>query len=315
MSADARNFVLVPVFVLSEAELNWLQSGVVQPFTPTQKKGRSPVSWRQAKRREHRLQQKFFLLHCPPLFARHSTGPFRFSGVSGLLRPRHSKWSSDYASASPAPMHISPGTNFLVEKRFMKCIARRTKARGVWMSCASPEAAASAELGACSVSVLPVVACEEFKRGVCTGMCFIIIVPSATSYASVPSNCVLSCRCSDATCIGRRHQADYFRRSAALIPSSVGALSSTHRLHVDDEFRLLLSGSGPCFTVKEARTGTLPVRRVGNVYYDREFADIVLRYMLQSGSRLTTSLNRFQCDIQLRGCVLGHMLSEHECGL
>ena len=46
------------------------------------------------------------------------------------------------------------------------------------------------------------------------------------------------------------------------------------------------------------------------MYYDREFADIVLRYLLQSGSRLTTSLNRFQCDIQLRGCVLGHMLPE-----
>ena len=108
-----------------------------------------------------------------------------------------------------------------------------------------------------------------------------------------------------------RHQANYLTRSAALIRSSVGALSCTHRLHVDDEFRLLLSGSGPCFIGKEARTGTLPVRRVGNMYYDREFAEIVLRYLLQSGSRLTTSLNRFQCDIQLRGCVLGHMLPEH----
>ena len=65
-----------------------------------------------------------------------------------------------------------------------------------------------------------------------------------------------------------RHQANCLRRSA---------LSCTHRLHVDDEFRLLLSGSGPCFIGKDARTGTLPVRRVGNMYYDREFADIVLR--------------------------------------
>ena len=141
-------------------------------------------------------------------------------------------------------------------------------------------------------------------------MCFIIIVPSATSYVAVPSNCVLFCRCSYATCIGRRHQADYLRRSAALIRSSVGALPCTHRLH-DDEFRLLLSGSSPCLKGKEAGTGTLPVRRVGNTYYDKEFADIVLRYLLQSGRRLTTSLNRFQCDIQLRGCVLGHVLPEH----
>ena len=58
----------------------------------------------------------------------------------------------------------------------------------------------------------------------------------------------------------------YLRRSAALIRSSVGALSCTHRLHVDDEFSLLLSGSGPCLKEKEARTGTLPVRRVGNMH-------------------------------------------------
>ena len=108
-----------------------------------------------------------------------------------------------------------------------------------------------------------------------------------------------------------RHQADYLGRSAALIRSSVGALSCTHRLHVDEEFRLLLSGSGPCFIGKEARTGTLPVRRVRKMYQEREFADVLLRYLLQSGSRLTTSLNRFKCDIQLRGCVLGHILPEH----
>ena len=34
------------------------------------------------------------------------------------------------------------------------------------------------------------------------------------------------------------------------------------------------------------------------------------RHQLQSRSRIKTFLNRFQCDVQLRGCVLGQMLPE-----
>ena len=76
------------------------------------------------------------------------------------------------------------------------------------------------------------------------------------------------------------------------------------------EFRLVLSGSGPRFTGNGISTGTLAVRRVGNMFCDREFADVLLRHLLQSGSSITSFLNRFQCDVQLRGCVLGWMLPE-----
>ena len=65
-----------------------------------------------------------------------------------------------------------------------------------------------------------------------------------------------------------RRQADYLRRSAVLIRSSVGEMSCLHRLSVDKEFRLVLSGSGPCFIGKEISTGTLAVRRVGNMFHD-----------------------------------------------
>ena len=46
------------------------------------------------------------------------------------------------------------------------------------------------------------------------------------------------------------------------------------------------------------------------MFCDKEFADVLLRHQLQSGSRIETFLNRFQCDVQLRGCVLGQMLPE-----
>ena len=47
------------------------------------------------------------------------------------------------------------------------------------------------------------------------------------------------------------------------------------------------------------------------MFFYMEFADVLLRHQLQSGSRIKTFLNRFQCDVQLRGCVLGHMLPEN----
>ena len=90
-----------------------------------------------------------------------------------------------------------------------------------------------------------------------------------------------------------RRLADHLRRFAALVRSSVGDLSCSHLLYVHKEFRLVLSGSGPCFMSKDIGTGTLP-----------------FVVSLQTGSRVASFLNRFQCDIQLRGCVLGQMLPE-----
>ena len=135
---------------------------MVESFTRTQKKVRSPVSWRQAKRREHRLQQKFFPFHSPPSSARPCTGTSRIFGVSGLLGPPRSKWSSfhmnlavapasspssgpknvENASASPAPVQNSPGHQHPDREEVHEAHRRTHKARGVWMSCASPEAAA-----------------------------------------------------------------------------------------------------------------------------------------------------------------------------
>ena len=74
-----------------------------------------------------------------------------------------------------------------------------------------------------------------------------------------------------------RRQADNLRRSASLIRSSVGDPSCSHRLNVDKEFRLMLSGSSPRFISKEISTGAFAFRRVGHLFYDREFADVLLR--------------------------------------
>ena len=154
------------------------------------------------------------------------------------------------------------------------------------------------------------------SKGACTGMCSIVRAERHFACSGTKQlRAILSLfRCD--LYRGRR-QADYLRRSAVLIQSSVGDLSCSLRVNVDKEFRLMLSGSGPRFKSKEISTGALAVRRVGKMFHEREFADVLLRHQLQSGSRIKTFLNRFQCDVQLRGCVLGQMLRENakRCGL
>ena len=79
-SAHPRDFVRVSIFtwtvVLTEEELDWLQSGVVYPCARPPQKGRPPVSKRQVKRREG---QHFHLSHCPPRPMRTSTHTCRVS--------------------------------------------------------------------------------------------------------------------------------------------------------------------------------------------------------------------------------------------
>ena len=116
------------------------------------------------------------------------------------------------------------------------------------------------------------------------------------------------------------HQCDLFRgrrpahhlaQSAELIRCSAGPLSCTCRLRVDGEHRVQLTASGPRFVCKDIGSGAVAARRVGNVFYDRGFADVFLRHPMQTGGRMHTTMNRLQCDIQLQGCQRGHMLLEH----
>ena len=57
--------------------------------------------------------------------------------------------------------------------------------------------------------------------------------------------------------------------------------------------------------------GAVAARQVGNVFYDRGFADVFLRHLMQTEGRMHMTMNRLQCDIQLQGCQPGHKLPEH----
>ena len=74
---------------------------------------------------------------------------------------------------------------------------------------------------------------------------------------------------------------------------------------------VLLTASGPRFVCKDIGSGAVTARRVGNVFHDSGFADVFLRHLMQTGGRKHMTMNRLQCDIQLPGCQLGHLLPEH----
>ena len=108
-----------------------------------------------------------------------------------------------------------------------------------------------------------------------------------------------------------RRPADHLARSAELIRCSVWPLSCSRRLRDDRDYRVPLMASGPRFVCKDIGSGAVPARRVGSVFHDRGFADVFLRHLVQTEGRTHMTMNRLQCDIQLQGCQLGHMLQEH----
>ena len=83
------------------------------------------------------------------------------------------------------------------------------------------------------------------------------------------------------------HQHDLFRgRRPADFLARSAELSCTSRLRVDREYRVLLTASGPRFVCKD-------------------------RHLMQTGRSHAHDDEPLQCDIQLQGCQLGHMLLEH----
>ena len=115
--------------------MDWLQSG--RSFhrpTAAPKKGRSPVSWRQANRRERRTARNFRIPASPPRCQQTTALPRKFSGVSGQLRQGGPTRPLTCGPATPLPTTsvtprvmapIGDCANLTIEKRFAKRNATR----------------------------------------------------------------------------------------------------------------------------------------------------------------------------------------------
>ena len=107
-------------------------------------------------------------------------------------------------------------------------------------------------------------------------------------------------------CSGTKQPRVVMALHAELVRCSVGPLSCTRRLRNGREYRVPLTASGPKFVCKDVGSGAVAARRVGKVFYDRGFADVFFRHLMQTGGRMHMTMNRLQCDIQLQGCQQGH---------
>ena len=84
---------------------------------------------------------------------------------------------------------------------------------------------------------------------------------------------------------------EYLRRSSDLLRGTVHPAPSPKVNSIENHLRLCLAGSGPVYlSAVELRRSPVH-RRVGNLHYDRLFAERLLRQLLINGSRLQASLN------------------------
>ena len=98
---------------------------------------------------------------------------------------------------------------------------------------------------------------------------------------------------------------DYLSRSAAQLRTTAQPSPSASVNHVDNHLRLTLSGDGPMFLAEDSVRRSPPHRRVGNLYYDRDFAQCFARHLLLTGRRLQSALNSVQLEQHLAGNCLG----------
>ena len=93
----------------------------------------------------------------------------------------------------------------------------------------------------------------------------------------------------------------YIHQSAELLRSTVHPAPSSRFDLVDKQLRLSHSEHGPVCLAAAALRSSIVHRRVGNVCYDRHFAEGFLHQLMLTGARLDASLTALQMQYQLKG--------------
>ena len=104
---------------------------------------------------------------------------------------------------------------------------------------------------------------------------------------------------------------DYLSRAAELLREQVGeeTFKDARLRAVDEECRIVLDGSGPCFRSLGA-IAEMDVRRVGNFYYTRSFAQHLYDDFVIENGKLDKVRNRFAYRAQTSGNTLASMLPD-----
>ncbi len=104
---------------------------------------------------------------------------------------------------------------------------------------------------------------------------------------------------------GKEVSNDYLSRSAELLRATVvpNLPATSMGSRADKALRLVFQGDGPVYVnVAKVSTGTPKVRRVGNFYYDCDFALLLLRSSVLAAGSLSQTMARVSQVLSSRGC-------------
>lgn len=102
---------------------------------------------------------------------------------------------------------------------------------------------------------------------------------------------------------GRRSD-DYLARSATLIANSVQPKLTHHQNFIDKKIRLVLTGAGPVYYNLQIVDESRDLRRVGNIYYNHEFAEMLKTEALVHHCKVRSLLTRLTMSARSKGCQL-----------
>ena len=115
----------------------------------------------------------------------------------------------------------------------------------------------------------------------------------------------------DADMLAGREPMDLLARSASLLRDTVAPPLPSCTTRIDKSIRLMLTARGPEYVNAQVLGNNVLVRRVANLYYTRDFANLLFREMMMSKGRLQEALTRVQLHFGLVGSELGNMLPGH----
>ena len=100
-------------------------------------------------------------------------------------------------------------------------------------------------------------------------------------------------------------------RSAEVLRKSVQPNLSSYAIDIDRGIVLVLDAEGPAFLNEDVVAQSLVHRRVGNTYYSRSFANMVLQETMMNHGRVKPMIQRIAKDQTQRGSMLTSMLVTH----
>ena len=112
----------------------------------------------------------------------------------------------------------------------------------------------------------------------------------------------------DHDCYEGMEAGQYLERSASAMRASIVSGVPVAHNNIDKHIRLVLTDKGPEYwSLSKLKGGSVPCRRVGNLYYTHKFGEIVFKEMLMNRSKVKAMLPRLLMRSTESGSKLGNL--------